>query len=283
MAGKGLNPLASSEKLDALKDILAGYGRLAVAFSGGVDSSFLLAAAVRELGADNAVAVTVRSPLAPTFEIQQAAWFAEDCGVRQLVVEADPLAIDGVRENGPKRCYHCKKAIFGLALEAAAREGFSVLADGTNLDDADDFRPGAEAVRELGVASPLRDAGMTKDDVRELSRQLGLRRWDAPSCACLATRVAYGTPLDAEVLGRIDAAEDYLRRLGFEQVRVRIHGDVARIEVGRTQVARVAEPATRMDVVAKLKGLGFMYVCLDLEGFRTGSMNASIGGDADAK
>lgn len=275
--------MESSEKLAALKGRLAGNGRLAVAFSGGVDSSFLLAAAAEELGVANVVAVTVKSALAPAFELEQAAWFCEDCGVRQVVVEADPLAVGGVRENGAERCYHCKKGIFALALEAAAREGFGVLADGTNADDVADFRPGSAAVAELGVASPLRDASLTKDDIRQLSRQMGLRTWDAPSCACLATRVAYGTPLDADLLRRIDAAEDYLRRLDFEQVRVRVHGDVVRIEVGRTQVARMADPATRMDVAAELKRLGFTYICLDLEGFRTGSMNESIerGNDAE--
>lgn len=272
----------ASEKLAELNRILDGYGKVAVAFSGGVDSSFLLAAAMKELGPENVLAVTVSSELAPRFEMQNAQWFCEEVGARQLVVEANPLADPEVRDNHEDRCYHCKKGIFGAAQQAAKAEGFDVLADGTNADDASDYRPGAKAVAELGVASPLRDAQMTKHDIRELSRQMGLSTWDDPSCACLATRIPYGTPLDAETLKRIDQAEDYLRKLDFEEVRVRAHGDLARIEVGRTQVARLAEPATRMDVTTALKGLGFKYVCADLEGFRSGSMNATIERGADA-
>ena len=272
----------SSEKLSALTQILEGYGKVAVAFSGGVDSSFLLAVAKEALGSQNAIAITVSSDLSPRFETQNAQWFCEDLGVSQLVVDADPLANDAVRGNQADRCYHCKRGIFGAALDAAKAAGFDVLVDGTNMDDASDYRPGEQAVAELGVASPLREAQMTKHDIRELSRAMGLVTWDDPSCACLATRVPYGTPLDAGMLKRIDEAEDYLRKLDFEEVRVRVHGDVARIEVGRTQIARLAEPATRMDVTAALKGLGFKYICVDLEGFRTGSMNEGIERGADA-
>lgn len=272
----------SNDKLAALKRILEGYGKVAVAFSGGVDSSFLLAVAVKALGSQNVLAVTVASPLAPRFEMRNAQWFCEDMGARQLLVKADPLADAAVRDNHEDRCYHCKKGIFGLAIEAAKAEGFDVLADGTNADDASDYRPGAKALAELGVASPLREAQMTKHDIRELSHQMGLVIWDDPSCACLATRIPYGTALDVDTLRRIDEAEDYLRKLDFEEVRVRAHGDVARIEVGRTQIARLAEPATRMDVTAALKGMGFKYICVDLEGFRSGSMNETIGRGADA-
>lgn len=272
----------SSEKLAALKQIIEGYGKVAVAFSGGVDSSFLLAAAIETLGAPNVLAVTVASPLAPRFEMQNAQWFCEDVGARQLVVEADPLADEAVRENHEDRCYHCKKGIFALAIEAAKGEGFDILADGTNADDASDYRPGAKALAELSVASPLCEAAMTKHDIRELSREMGLITWDDPSCACLATRVPYGTALDPETLKRIDEAEDYLRKLDFEEVRVRAHGDVARIEVGRTQIARLGEPATRMDVTAALKNMGFTYVCVDLEGFRSGSMNEGVERGANA-
>lgn len=280
--GRKATLLEMTEKLANLEKRLAFYGRLAVAFSGGVDSSFLLAKAAEVLGVPNVVAVTVRSVLAPAFEMQRAQWFCEDHGVRQLVVDADPLADDKVRGNGDMRCYHCKKGIFSLAMDAARAEGFDVLADGTNSDDAGDYRPGAKAVSELGVESPLRDASLTKDDIRELSREMGLSIWDAPSCACLATRVAYGTPLDPDVLKRIDDAEDFLRKLDFSPVRVRVHGDVARIEVGRTQVARLSEPATRLEVVDPMKQLGFAYVCADLEGFRSGSMNETMRGEADA-
>lgn len=274
--------MVSSEKLAKLKQILEGYGKVAVAFSGGVDSSFLLAVAVETLGAQNVLAVTVASDLAPRFEMQNAQWFCEDVGARQLLVEADPLADDAVRENHEDRCYHCKKGIFGLAINAAKAEGFDVLADGTNADDANDYRPGAKALSELGVASPLREANMSKHDIRELSREMRLITWDDPSCACLATRIPYGTALDAATLKHIDEAEDYLRKLDFEEVRVRVHGDVARIEVGRTQIARLGEPATRMDVTAALKSMGFKYVCVDLEGFRSGSMNEAIERGADA-
>lgn len=272
----------ANDKLATLKQILDGYGKVAVAFSGGVDSSFLLGAATEALGPQNVLAVTVASSLAPRFEMRNAQWFCEDMGVRQLLVEADPLSDAAVRENREDRCYHCKKGIFGLALGAAKAEGFDILADGTNADDASDYRPGANALTELGVVSPLHEAQMTKQDIRELSRQMGLATWDDPSCACLATRVPYGTALDADTLRRIDEAEDYLRKLDFEEVRVRVHGDVARIEVGRTQIARLAEPATRMDVTGALRNLGFKYICVDLEGFRSGSMNETIEGGADA-
>lgn len=274
--------MGTSEKTAILEKWLLGHGRVAVAFSGGVDSSFLLAKAAEVLGPGNVVAVTARSVLAPAFELQRAQWFCEDHGVRQLVVDADPLADDEVRGNGRMRCYHCKRNIFALAAKAARSEGFDVLADGTNLDDDGDYRPGAKALDELGVQSPLRDASMTKDDIRQLSRDMGLSVWDAPSCACLATRVEYGTPLDADVLRRIDEAEDHMRRLDFDPVRLRVHGDVARIEVGRTQIARLADPATRLEVTARMKQLGFAYVCADLEGFRSGSMNETIEGGSHA-
>lgn len=272
----------ASGKLASLEEWLRTRGRVAVAFSGGVDSSFLLAKAVEVLGAANVLAVTARSVLAPAFELQRAEWFCEDHGARQLVVDVDPLSHDEVRGNGRMRCYHCKRGIFSLAMQAAKAEGFDMLADGTNLDDDGDYRPGAKALAELGVQSPLRDASMTKDDIRELSRDMGLSIWDAPSCACLATRVEYGTPLCPEVLKRIDEAEDYLRKLDFDPVRVRVHGDVARIEVGRTQIARLADPATRLEVTARMKQLGFVYVCVDLEGFRSGSMNETMEGGSDA-
>lgn len=268
-----------SEKLALLNGRLAGFGKVAVAFSGGVDSTFLLAAALEELGASSALAVTVSSPMAPSFEMRRAGWFCEDAGVRQIVVEANPLDLEAVRENSVERCYHCKRHIFSLAAAAAKAEGFGVLADGSNADDDADFRPGARARDELGVESPLRDARMTKADIRALSREMGLPSWDAPSCACLATRVPYGTPLDADELARVDRAEDFLRSLDFEQVRVRAHGRLARIEVAPVQVARLSEPAMRIEVTAALKRLGFAYVCADLEGFRTGSMSEqALGG-----
>lgn len=259
-------------KLAKLRERVSDAGRLAVAFSGGVDSTLLLTVAADVLG-DNVVAVTVASPFMPRSEQAAAEAFCAERGIGFLRVEADPLSDEAIRANAPDRCYRCKRSLFALIQEAAARAGFHVVVDGSNADDADDFRPGMRALRELGIVSPLMDAGLTKSDIYALSSAMGLATAHKSPAACLATRIPYGTPLDAAVLSRVEAAEDFVRGLGFSQVRVRAHGDLARIEVDADDIGRLASDAVRRDVDARLWELGFRYACVDLAGYRSGSMN----------
>ena len=258
-----------------LINILKGYGSAAVAFSGGVDSTLLLRAAQEALG-EKAVAVTAAIEAVPERELQAAKDFCASLGVRQIIVHPDVMALPGFSENPPDRCYHCKKRIFSALTEAARESGCAVLAEGTNLDDEGDYRPGMRALAELGVKSPLREAGMTKAEIRACSKALGLDTWDKPSCACLASRFAYGERITPEGLRRVDAAEAYLHDLGFRQVRVRVHGDLARVEAEPEDIPRLIAPELRAAVDEKLRALGFAYAALDLRGYRTGSMNETL-------
>ena len=260
-------------KLARLRTLLRETGGIAIAFSSGVDSTFLLKVAHEELG-EKAIAVTARSHSFPKREQDEAAAFCAREGIRQVVVESEELAIPGFRQNPTNRCYLCKKELFTKILEIARTEGLSAVAEGSNADDLGDYRPGLQAVQELGIRSPLREAELTKDDIRALSRRMGLPTWNKPSFACLASRFPYGEEITEERLGRVERAEQYLLDLGFGQVRVRLHGDLARIELCAGDIPKAVEQ--REKIHAALKGFGFAYVAIDLQGYRTGSMNEGL-------
>ncbi len=262
-------------KFEKLKNIIREYGSIAVAFSGGTDSTFLLKTAHDVLG-DKAIAVTVHSPVNPDREYGEALEFAKNLGVKHIILDIDITEMDIFRKNPANRCYYCKKEIFSRILKTAQDHGVSKVADGSNIDDLDDYRPGMVALRELGIYSPLREAGFTKTEVREISRKLSLPTWDKPAYACLASRIPYGEEITIEKLKMIEQAEEYLFSLGFRQVRVRHHGDVARIEVLPGDRNRFFDESFMDMVGARFKEIGFKYAALDLTGYRMGSLNESI-------
>jgi uncharacterized protein len=266
-AGAALPP-----SYEALAAVLAPLDRLCVAFSGGVDSSLLLAVAARTLGSDRVLAFTAVSETYRDDELAGARAFALDLGVSHVVAHTGELADENFASNPRRRCYYCKRELLGTMRAAATAAGISLLVDGANRDDLGDERPGLEAAAEAGVRHPLIEAGLDKVAVRELSRALGLPMWDKPQQACLASRVPYGSPITAHKLRQIAAGEDVLRDLGFTGCRLRHHGDVARIEVDVADIER-ASGVTRETLTRRLHGLGFTYVTLDLDGFRSGSMN----------
>lgn len=262
-------------KIEALRTILADYGSLLVAFSGGVDSSFLLKIAVDTLG-DRVAAFTEASPLHQAWELGEARELAAALGVRHVVLAGDELANPAFAANPPERCYLCKSVIFGEAANVATQLGLAVIADGSNLDDLGDYRPGRRALAELGIKSPLLDAGLTKEEIRMASRSMGLPTWNRQPLACLASRFPYGTTITTERLRQIEACETFLRAEGFTTFRVRYHGDIARIEVDTTELARLIAPPLRQLVTASFRAAGFTYVTVDLDGFRSGSMNETL-------
>jgi uncharacterized protein len=262
-------------KEKSLARIISEYDSMLVAFSGGVDSSLLLDVAHSILG-ERVLAVTSHSCSFPQRERLAAAAFCASRNITHLEIDSEELNVEGFSDNPPNRCYLCKRELFSKILCLAKKRGVAVVAEGSNLSDEGDYRPGLQAISELGILSPLRLAGLTKDDVRILSRQRKLPTWDKPAFACLASRVPYGVKISASLLERIDAAEEFLINKGFTQVRVRAHGDVARIEVDSEKITLLASEHNRIEIYEYIHKLGFAHVAVDLAGYRTGSMNDSL-------
>ncbi|RLE10400.1 ATP-dependent sacrificial sulfur transferase LarE [Candidatus Aerophobetes bacterium] len=257
-------------KMENLKDKLRRMGRVVIAFSGGVDSTFLVKVAYEVLG-KNVIAVTAASSTYPKTELEEAKRLARLIGVRHIIVNSEETEVENFKQNSPNRCYYCKKELFSRLKEIAKKEKINYVLDGTNYDDLTDFRPGMKALRELNIISPLKDVKLTKEDIRNLSKLMNLDTWDKPACACLASRFPYGIRITKERLDRVEKAENVIRNLGIRQLRVRYHNEIARIEVNKKDMQLLLEHSD--SIVKKFKELGFIYVTLDMEGYRTGSLN----------
>ena len=269
-----------NEKYEKLKNYLISLESVAIAFSSGVDSTFLLQTAVDALGTDKVIAVTARSCSFPKRELDEATVFCEDNKIKHFVVDSEELDIDGFRKNPANRCYLCKHELFEKILAIAKENGIRAVCEGSNMDDNGDYRPGLTAVAELGIKSPLRYAQLSKQEIRDLSKERGLTTWDKQSFACLSSRFVYGETISEERLGMVDKAEQLLMDIGFHQIRVRVHGEgkgtIARIELDPEEFPLIMKDSVREMVDMRLKSFGFAYVTLDLLGYRTGSMNQMI-------
>jgi len=272
--------LSLDEKDKRLRQLVRDFGSVIIAFSGGVDSAYLAYVASDELG-ERALAVTGDSASYPTFQRELADQLIRTFGIRHKMLLTDEFDDPNYTSNPANRCYFCKSELYDKLGALAAERGFQVICDGTNADDLGDWRPGRQAARERGVRSPFVECSMTKRDIRELSRRAGLPTWDQPASACLSSRIPYGEVVTIEKLSAVDRAEQSLRQLGFRQVRVRHHGDIARIEIAAEELPRALDPALSLRITTELKELGFRYVTVDLEGYRTGSLNESLTGSTN--
>ncbi|MDO4477406.1 MAG: ATP-dependent sacrificial sulfur transferase LarE [Lachnospiraceae bacterium] len=262
-------------KYNTLLDHLKSFGSAAVAFSSGVDSTFLLYAAKEALG-DRVIAVTASSCSFPERELKEAKAYCEDMGIRHLIIKSEELEIEGFSHNPKNRCYLCKRELFEKIGQVAREQGINEICEGSNLDDNGDYRPGLQAVAELGVKSPLREVGFTKQEIRDLSEHFHLPTWNKQSFACLSSRFPYGDLINEKKLKMVDQAEQLLLDMGFHQLRVRIHGDLARIELLPEEFPKFMEDSTRLEIHRKFKEYGFAYVALDVVGYRMGSMNETL-------
>ena len=267
-----MDRLLAVKKKDALVKALEKLPSLLVAFSGGVDSTFLLAVAADTLG-DRVMAATASSAVQPLTDRKSATQFTKETSIEHIVFHSDEKSIPEFAANAPDRCYHCKKALCLKLRQIAQEKGIANIAHAINIDDLGDYRPGIKAAEEMGLIAPLVDAQLSKDEIRYLSKELGLSTWDRPSMACLASRIPYGTPITEENISMVDSAEKILADEGFRQYRVRHHGIVARIEIEEDEIPRLTDSLLRNKIIAELKKIGFRHIALDLEGFKSGSMN----------
>lgn len=264
-----------NKKIDDLRSVLRGMKRVLLAYSGGVDSTFLLKILKEEIDQD-VLAITACSETYPVSEIKEAETIAEDIGAAHILINTDELSNPRFSSNPENRCYFCKKELFERLKEIADISGIEWIIDGSNLDDDSDHRPGRIAAEELGVRSPLKEVGLTKDEIRKASKAKKLPTWNKPAYACLASRFPYGTELTKENLSRIETAEQAMKKLGFNQIRIRHHQDIVRIEINQDDISRFLDTGIRSKIIDELRGLGYPYITLDLDGYRSGSMNETL-------